>query len=141
MSRRMTGTLDPMRLDAAVAEWTGMPRAGQDVPEIVFGVQGDPDDGRAIRALPSFCSGVDHGNARLCIVHVVTVPMTLPLDAELPDADATALGILGRATLAAGIRRLPGVDRDGAGPERRRRADRGRSAVLGARYRSPAAPP
>lgn len=35
------------------------------------------------------------------IVHVLTVPMTLPLDAELPEADATAAEVLGRAKLVA----------------------------------------
>ncbi|HYM69238.1 MAG TPA: hypothetical protein VEZ44_06565, partial [bacterium] len=85
--------------DAASADRAGARREARDTPVILFGVQGDPDDGRAIRAFRSFCWGVDPGSVRLRMVHVLTVPMTLPLDAELPEADATAARILSRANL------------------------------------------
>jgi len=101
MSRRGTTTVHWAWPDAASDDREGTPREVGDAPEILFGVQGDPGDERAIRALRSLCWGIDQGSARLRLVHVLTVPMTLPLDAELPEADATAAGILGRANLVA----------------------------------------
>ncbi len=107
MSRRMTSTLDRVWPDAAFDHRPGAPLGSGDAPEIVFGVEGDSNDGRAIRALPSLCWGMEHASVRLRIVHVVTVPMTLPLDAELPEADAAAAGILGRANFAAASVGIP----------------------------------
>jgi nucleotide-binding universal stress UspA family protein len=105
--RTMTSTLERVWPDAVVDHRAGTLLGSREVPELVFGVEGGPNDGRAIRELPSLCWGLDHAPARLRIVHVVTVPMTLPLDAELPEADAAAAGILGRANLAAASVGLP----------------------------------
>ena len=84
-----------MHATACVRPWWGVnPYVAT---QILFGVGGDSDDAHAIRELPSLRWGIDHGSAPLRIVHVLTVPMTLPLDAELPEADATAAGVLQRA--------------------------------------------
>jgi len=101
MSRRGTSTVHWAWPELASDGREGTRRGLEDAPVILFGVRGDRDDERAIRALRGLYGGIDFERARLRLVHVLTVPMTLPLDAELPHADAEAAGVLGRANLVA----------------------------------------
>ncbi len=111
------------------------------IRRILVGTEGLPDDEAALAAL---CSTVNPERAQLRIVNVITVPMTAPLDAPMPDAEAHAARILQRAREIAGRFNIP-VD---TAVLRGRRvgeclaedARRGRASAIFVRFRSRSAP-
>jgi nucleotide-binding universal stress UspA family protein len=60
----------------------------------LIGTEGRPEDETALAAL---CEVLDPYRDNLRIVHVLTVPMTAPLDAHMPDAEKHAARLLSRA--------------------------------------------
>lgn len=61
---------------------------------ILVGTEGRPEDERALAAL---CETLDERRLTLRIVHVLTVPMTAPLDAAMPEAERRAEALLDRS--------------------------------------------
>ncbi|GEM_PF-1965244 len=74
------------------------------VRKILVGTEGLPDDETALLTLGSLL-GPDR--AVLRIVHVITVPMTVPLEASMPEAEARAEAVLARASELAARLRVP----------------------------------
>lgn len=66
---------------------------------ILVGTEGRPEDEGALAML---CSTLDAQRVRLRIVHVLTVPMTAPLDAPLAEAEEAGATMLERAREIAG---------------------------------------
>lgn len=80
-----------------------MPRRPEhrNMPLILLGTQGRPEDEAAIRKLWTACPMFKPENTLLRIVHVLTVPMTAPLDVRLPDAEEASARLLRRAHVVA----------------------------------------
>jgi len=74
---------------------------------VLLPVQGGPEDDGAIGTFAALCRESAPSGPRLRLVHVVTVPMTLPLDADLSEADWMSAQILRHAELVAGMAGLP----------------------------------
>jgi nucleotide-binding universal stress UspA family protein len=70
---------------------------------VLIGTQGRPEDEIAIRALWTSCAMFNSERVLLRIVHVLTVPMTGPLDVSLPQAELASARILRRAQAIAGM--------------------------------------
>jgi nucleotide-binding universal stress UspA family protein len=64
------------------------------IREILVGTEGLAEDERALAAL---CGALDGQRVKLRIVHVLTVPMTAPLDVAMPDAERQAAQLLERS--------------------------------------------
>jgi len=62
--------------------------------EILVGTEGLPEDERALAYL---CTLIAADHVRLRIVHVLPAPMTAPVNAPMPDAEARASALLDRA--------------------------------------------
>jgi nucleotide-binding universal stress UspA family protein len=73
----------------------------RETPLVLFGTQGRPDDELAIRTVCRFSGMFDPRNVLLRIVHILTVPMSAPLDVCLPDAEEASTRILRRADAVA----------------------------------------
>jgi nucleotide-binding universal stress UspA family protein len=85
----------------AVEEIMRLSPKHRDTPLILLGTQGRPDDDTAIRTLWTACGMFNPENAVLRIVHVLTVPMTAPLDVSIPEAEAASARMLRRAHVLA----------------------------------------
>jgi nucleotide-binding universal stress UspA family protein len=64
------------------------------IRKFLVGTEGHPEDERALTAL---CETLDADHVRLRIVHVLTVPMTVPLDVSMPEAERCADVLLRRS--------------------------------------------
>lgn len=64
---------------------------------VLIGTQGHPEDEIAIRALWASCAMFNSERLVLRIVHVLTLPMTVPLDVSVPQAEQASARILCRA--------------------------------------------
>jgi len=71
-----------------------MEREALVIRKLLVGTEGQPEDERALAAL---CETHDANHVRLRIVHVLTVPMTAPLDVPMPEAEGRADTLLGRS--------------------------------------------
>ena len=71
-----------------------MEREALIMKKILMGTEGRPEDERALTAL---CETLGADHVRLRIVHVLTVPMTVPLDVSMPEAERRADGLLRRS--------------------------------------------
>ncbi len=71
-----------------------MEREALIIKKILVGTEGRPEDERALTAL---CETLDADHVRLRIVHVLTVPMTVPLDVSMPEAERRADALLRRS--------------------------------------------
>ena len=126
-------------VDCRTASAAAAPASGV----ILLPVQGGFKDECAIRTFAVLCRNSAHQGPRLRLVHVVTVPMTLPLDADLPDVDSMSARIPrhaefarqhGRSAIGDGNRPGP---RSGGRLERRRSTPRGSGdGCLSARSRT-----
>jgi nucleotide-binding universal stress UspA family protein len=58
---------------------------------ILLGIEGHPDDEKAIAVV---CETMDLRSVTLRIVNVLTVPMTAPLDAPMPEVESRASRML-----------------------------------------------
>ena len=74
---------------------------------VILLVQAGFKDECAIRTFAVLCRNSAHQGSRLRLVHVVTVPMTLPLDADLPEADSESARILRHAEFVVSMAGLP----------------------------------
>jgi nucleotide-binding universal stress UspA family protein len=61
---------------------------------LLIGTEGRPEDEAALAAI---CEVLDPDRVELRIVHVLTVPMTAPLEAAMPEAEKHAAHLLRRA--------------------------------------------
>lgn len=77
----------------------GYPR-NRDAPLILLGTQGRIEDDVAIRTFWTRC-GVNPEGVLLRIVHVLTLPVTVPLNVYLPQAEEKSAHILRRAQVVA----------------------------------------
>src|ERR1700730_11528155 len=73
----------------------------RETPLVLFGTQGRPEDELAIGTFCRSSGMFDPRDVLLRIVHVLTVPMSAPLDVCLPDAMMASARILHRAHLVA----------------------------------------
>ncbi len=64
------------------------------IRKLLVGTEGRADDERALTGL---CSALDRDRMVLRIVHVLTVPQTVPLDVAMPDAERHANQVLERS--------------------------------------------
>ncbi len=71
-----------------------MEREALVIKRILVGTEGRPEDERA---LTEFCGTLDAERVQLRIVHVLTVPMTAPLDTSMPEAERQANQFLRRS--------------------------------------------
>jgi nucleotide-binding universal stress UspA family protein len=71
------------------------------IDTVMVGTEGRPEDERALEAL---CRTFNPGRVRLILVHVLTVPPTVPLDVSMPKTDAEAEQVLQRARHTAAAR-------------------------------------
>jgi hypothetical protein len=61
---------------------------------LLIGTEGRPEDETALAAL---CEVLDPDRAQLRIVRVITVPITPPLEVQIPEAEEHAARLLTRA--------------------------------------------
>jgi nucleotide-binding universal stress UspA family protein len=71
-----------------------MEREALVIRTFLVGTEGRPEDERALTVL---CESLDADHVRLRIVHVLTVPMTVPLDVSMPEAERRADALLRRS--------------------------------------------
>lgn len=64
------------------------------IRKFLVGTEGRPEDERALTEL---CETFDADHVRLRIVHVLTVPMTVPLDVSMPEAERRTDALLRRS--------------------------------------------